>query len=42
MECEEEIQVACDEIICKKVEKELEDIEAQVECLDEEGGTQRS
>jgi hypothetical protein len=39
MEYEEESQMACDAIVCKEVEEELEELEAQVEFLDEEGET---
>jgi hypothetical protein len=42
MESKEKSQVACDAIICKEAEEKLEELEAQVECLDEEGETQRS
>jgi hypothetical protein len=38
----EEIQVASDATVCEEVKENIEDLGAQVECLGEEGGTQRS
>jgi hypothetical protein len=39
MESKEESQVACDSIVCKEAGKNLEELEVEVSCLDEEGET---